>query len=247
MNTHDDLLNYNEDMCFLPQDDIEDVCLQRNDDTVSTIGKKAENTSSGADADKETTEAEKQTTTERQTTATTEDSNKTTSGTTTERQTVTTTEAATQTTTQTSTASLTEPTTQVTTQAVTDATTAAQATTEARQTEETTQATTEATTTHQHNWVAVYKTVHHDREEIWGTCYQDIYETHTLCNGCGYDFTANGEPGIGSNCPNRCGAGTHGESVKVGTEERYEIIDIKPAYDEQVLDHYECTCGATKN
>ena len=33
MNTHDDLLNYNEDMCFLPQDDIEDVCLQRNDDT----------------------------------------------------------------------------------------------------------------------------------------------------------------------------------------------------------------------
>lgn len=130
--------------------------------------------------------------------------------------------------------------------------------TTARQTEATTQATTEATTAHQHNWVAIYKTVHHDEvghtEQVLVEDPTEVenWETHTLCNGCGYDFTANGIS-YDMSCPNGCSAGWHGESVKVGTkiviyhhyEDKY-IVD-QAAYDEQVLDHYECSCGATKN
>lgn len=261
-----------DDPSIVISESVED---QSEDQTVGvggTTGKKTEYTTSGTE--KKTTETEKQTITENQTTATTEDSNKTTAGTTTERQTVTTTEAVTQTTTQTSTTSRTEPTTQVATQAVTDATTTTQATTEARQTEATTQATTtEATTAHQHNWVAIYKTVHHDEvghtemvdtgdsKEIIGDdstpvtpgeARWPIYETHTLCNGCGYDFTANGKQ-TSSGCPRGCGAGSHGESVFTGKNqilipiytEKYIIDQV--AYDEKIIDHYECSCGAKKN
>jgi len=127
--------------------------------------------------------------------------------------------------------------------------------TTARQTEATTQAATEATTAHQHNWVAVYKTVHHDEvghtEESYEPWFEEpSYETHTLCNRCKYDFTANGGESA-SDCPNGCGAGWHGESVKVGTHWVYHTVKTyvvdQAAYDEQVLDHYECSCSATKN
>ena len=33
-----------------------------------------------------------------------------------------------------------------------------------------------------------------------------------------------------------------------GTPEisHYETVEVSPAYDEQILDHYVCSCGATK-
>ena len=106
-----------------------------------------------------------------------------------------------------------------------------------------------------HDWTPIYKTVHHDavthveKVEVPGAM-APIQEDHDICNGCQYDLTAN-HVGLGDNCPN-CGSGSfHNQLVTVRYEQLYDLVDQtvvdQEAYDEQVLDHYECTkCGATK-
>lgn len=107
-------------------------------------------------------------------------------------------------------------------------------------------------TTHTHNWVAVYKTVNHPEEGHYETVEivspWEIYEEHTVCSRCRFDYTANGvTPG---DCPNCDLAGW--TTVSVGTGEYqvfYEdqwVVDVA-AYSEQVVDYYRCSeCGQTK-
>ena len=122
---------------------------------------------------------------------------------------------------------------------------------------------------HTHGWNPVYRTVHHDAvghnenvvvKDAWDE--EKLY-TVVVCNQCGAEFSElnyNSFEGaveawavhsadswdIGGNCDNyrndvRIINTIHHPAV---TEQRY-VID-KAAYDEQVIDHYECTCGATK-
>lgn len=125
------------------------------------------------------------------------------------------------------------------------------------------------TPVHTHGWNPVYRTVHHDAvghnenvvvKDAWDE--EKLY-TVVVCNQCGAEFSElnyNSFEGaveawavhsadswdIGGNCDNyrndvRIINTIHHPAV---TEQRY-VID-KAAYDEQVIDHYECTCGATK-
>lgn len=85
---------------------------------------------------------------------------------------------------------------------------------------------------HEHSWTPVYTTVHHDavytQRAIYGT----------VCTSCG--ATLNTENDIVKHLK---ATEHHGwrEGV-VG----YEDVLLQDAYDEQVFDHYACSCGATK-
>ena len=100
----------------------------------------------------------------------------------------------------------------------------------------------DSTPTHTHSWQPVYRTVHHDAV----TEPEPIYETIevNVCNVCG--AVISGDPGYHAmqHMLNGEGGGHRGET-------RAEIIGYKTvvtqaAYDEQVLDHYACSCGATQ-
>ena len=88
---------------------------------------------------------------------------------------------------------------------------------------------------HTHSWTPVYRTVHHDAV----TQEQPVYKWDTVCNVCKQvnpsreHEKAHAMAGEGS--------GYHDENVLVG----YKTVTLKNAYDEQVLDHYVCSCGAT--
>lgn len=153
--------------------------------------------------------------------------------------------------------------------------------TEARTTESRTEARTETTTEgkrvepttetpnteHTHNWVAVYKTVHHDAtykeekyvvREAWD---EEVTDGFYVCNQCGASFRCIDANDTSSplytefithmlNCQGS-GSSYHVESRVVNTihhDAEYgtrQVID-KPAWDEQVIDYYKCSCGATK-
>lgn len=131
----------------------------------------------------------------------------------------------------------------------------------------------EETTQHQHNWVAQYTTVHyeeegHYEEVLTQEAYEEaVYETHNVCNYCGFDMTANNVkidthcllcgPPMSPDDPFYVEGATEGSTygtvdVQVDTihhDAVYEtkwIVD-KAAYDEKVLTGYTCTCGATKS
>lgn len=142
-------------------------------------------------------------------------------------------------------------------------------TTEARNTESSTERKAEPATEteHSHNWVAVYKTVHHDAtykeekyvvKEAWD---EEVTDDFYICNQCGASFRC-----IDANEPTsplytefithmlNCqgiGSSYHGERRVIGSvhhDAEYgtrQVID-KPAWDEQVIDYYKCSCGATK-
>lgn len=126
---------------------------------------------------------------------------------------------------------------------------------------------------HTHKWEAVYKTVHHDElghmesvlvKEAWD---EEVpvygYEQHQICNLCGEDLTPlwiKGEDYFWAHLDAHMDkgetAGYHSQTVKVqtGTEvvhheavykDKY-VVD-KPAWDEQVVDYYKCSCGETKH
>lgn len=162
--------------------------------------------------------------------------------------------------------------------------------TEGRTTESRTEARTETTTEgkrvepttetpnteHTHNWVAVYKTVHHDAtykeekyvvREAWD---EEVTDDFYVCNRCGVSFRCIDANDPTSpvyneftthiftcqyNNPNWEGMGPgsnyHGERRVIGSvhhDAEYgtrQVID-KPAWDEQVIDYYKCSCGATK-
>lgn len=110
-------------------------------------------------------------------------------------------------------------------------------------------------TEHQHSWQPVYKTVHHDEKGHYDTVVvQAAWDEEKLrytdvCNVCGYQ---------GSNVADHIwdahdGAGSyHNEGFPTGeyihhdevTELRW-IVDT-PAYDEQVVAGYKCSCGQEK-
>ncbi len=129
------------------------------------------------------------------------------------------------------------------------------------------------TTEHTHNWVAVYKTVHHDAtyktetyviQDAWD---EEIKEGFYVCNQCGKSFRILDwtMPGGGTDAQSQAyinfithiltcqdiGSSYHSESRVVNVvhhDAEYgtrQVID-KPAWDEQVIDYYKCSCGATK-
>ncbi len=108
----------------------------------------------------------------------------------------------------------------------------------------------EAATECSHDWVAVYREEgHYETVMVDPGAQWPMYETHTCCQHCGFDFTVNGGSSAISDhiCPDgTTGACYGGHDVQVG----WQVIE--PVYEEQwiveqVLDHYECSkCGARK-
>lgn len=114
---------------------------------------------------------------------------------------------------------------------------------------------------HEHSWTPVYRTVHHDA--VTHTEDQGHYEDQghwdavCICNTCGlksanaqeiHDHQINSQR---SN-PDDDSKWHIGETTKtewvsnnVWIPNVVTVTD-QAAYDEQVLDHYECSCGATK-
>lgn len=140
-------------------------------------------------------------------------------------------------------------------------------TTEARNTESSTERKAEPATEteHSHNWVAVYKTVHHDAtykeekyvvREAWD---EEITKSGYICNGCGKFFDGDWVESsdeawdeFGAHILScQGGSSYHTGKVVINTihhPEEYgtrSVVD-KEAWDEQVIDYYKCSCGATK-
>lgn len=116
-------------------------------------------------------------------------------------------------------------------------------------------------TTHTHNWTPVYRTVHHDA--VTHTEDQGHYEdrgysvSRYKCSTCGQKFDSLEELQAHRNVSRETypdnpdmwhgGSSTINEWVSnnVWVSNIVTVTD-SPAWDEQVLDHYECSCGATK-
>lgn len=105
---------------------------------------------------------------------------------------------------------------------------------------------------HEHSWQPVYTTVHHDAvthtEQQDKGHYETIYLTVT---SDGKEFTANQDKELEDYMYNKQLAGTPVTCGEVSHETWIPnvvtvIVVDKAAYDEQVIDHYECSCGATK-
>lgn len=109
-------------------------------------------------------------------------------------------------------------------------------------------------TGHQHNWQPVYKTVHHDEVGHYETVVvqaawdEPVFESHAICSGCGAWIDNNldhifdcGEYGSGYSVHEVQTGTVHHDAV---TEQRW-IVDT-PAYDEQVITGYKCSCGQEK-
>ncbi len=115
---------------------------------------------------------------------------------------------------------------------------------------------------HTHSWKEVYRTVNHPAvtEQVWvedqAAWDEPQYAYHTVCN-CGFDFTAAGYSNgqIADHNDMHLLAGESDQygtlQVQVGTIHHdavghYETKTVTAAWSEQMLDHYECSCGATK-
>ena len=100
---------------------------------------------------------------------------------------------------------------------------------------------------HTHSWTPVYKTVHHDavthEEPVYQ--YQDKYVgvfcTKHQCEITGRFCTQGNDYGTGY-----CMASNYNKYEKVKVQTGSKLVTDKAAYDENVVDHYNCSCGATK-
>lgn len=212
--------------------------------TESTTQQKAENTTQSRTEQK--TEAKTEKKTEAQTQQRTEQK--------TEARTQATTQATTQARTEQKTEARTQATTQATTQARTEATTQAK-------TEPTTQKKTEAPVVQKteapacsHTWVwhTHTETVHKSEKYLVSDAWDEpVYESHSICNGCGTDLTANyggatTSGGIGH--LDSCGTGYHNGNVQVGTV-HHDAVYETDEWDEyeEVNDYQYCSkCGERK-
>lgn len=109
---------------------------------------------------------------------------------------------------------------------------------------------------HQHSWTPVYTTVHHEESGHYETVtIQAAYDEQemmwiAICNVCGYSGTDVPEHIVWDH--NNEGS-YHSEQVPTGnvihhdavTEQKW-VVD-SPAYDEQVISHYVCSCGQTRS
>ena len=94
---------------------------------------------------------------------------------------------------------------------------------------------------HTHSWTPVYRTVHHDAV----TQEQPVYKAvpYTACNVCGADVS--GHPNEHSKAHALAGEGSGWHEASRTTQVGTRTTTVQQAYDEQVLDHYTCSCGAT--
>lgn len=111
------------------------------------------------------------------------------------------------------------------------------------------------TPAHQHNWVPVTKTVHHDAEyktvhhdAEYKTVHHDAeYKTVYVCNNCGEQFDTDAELDAHMKAHFFDGCQSY-HTAKVVTQQAWdEQVLVKGAWDETVTTGYRCsTCGATK-
>ena len=119
---------------------------------------------------------------------------------------------------------------------------------------------------HTHSWKEVYKTVHHDEvghnekvlvKDAWDEKVPKYeYQWVNVCNNCG-EITYTDDEAAEHSYTHQIGEDAswraEQKKVQIGTEIKHHdaeyenkwVID-KKAYDQKVLDHYECSCGATK-
>ena len=93
-----------------------------------------------------------------------------------------------------------------------------------------------SSSSHTHSWTAVYKTVHHDAV----THEETTYETHLIWS-CGTDSGVYSLELLQSEIFNHLSCSYTTKKVAVTVT----VVDTE-AYDEQVVDYYVCSCGATK-
>jgi len=125
---------------------------------------------------------------------------------------------------------------------------------------------------HKHNYnIPITKTVHHDavtkvvhhdavtRQETYTVVDKEaydepIYESHQVCKVCSKDFGKGENATVEAiNHSVETGHSYHSTSVKVGTKhhdaithQETKIIVVIPAYDEEKVTGYKCSCGKTK-
>ena len=116
---------------------------------------------------------------------------------------------------------------------------------------------------HKHNYnIPITKTVHHDAVTKTETvtvvdqqAYDEpIYESHQVCKVCGKDFGKGENATVEAiNHSVETGHSYHSTSIKVGTKHHDAIthqetktIVVTPAYDEEKVTGYRCSCGKTK-
>lgn len=116
---------------------------------------------------------------------------------------------------------------------------------------------------HEHVYrIPVTQKVHHDavtKTETFAVVDQaaydePIYESHQVCKVCGKDFGKGENATVEAiNHSVETGHSYHSTSVKVGTKHHAAIthqetktIVVTPAYDEEKITGYRCSCGKTK-
>ena len=109
---------------------------------------------------------------------------------------------------------------------------------------------------HTHDWKPVYSTIHHDEAGHYETVIvqkaydEPIYEDRCVCKTCGAVFKTSAEIGEHLLWSDTC-ENYSVEQVQVGTKhhdavtEQQYVVD-NAAFDEKVLNCYQCSCGAIK-
>ena len=105
---------------------------------------------------------------------------------------------------------------------------------------------------HTHSWTPVYRTVHHDAVTHTEDTYDTVWKSEAYCqvhktphvSQAVYDADPDrlGYCSSDKKCTASSTVKEWQEKVKTGTK----TVTDKAAYDEQVIDHYTCSCGATK-
>lgn len=104
-----------------------------------------------------------------------------------------------------------------------------------------TQSGSSAAQSHQHNWVAITTTKHHDA--VYRTVnHAAVKERRCICNSCNQDITGNF-----AQHRNASGHSRYHYEYKVVKEAYTERVLVSAAYDETVTTGYRCSgCGATR-
>ncbi len=114
-----------------------------------------------------------------------------------------------------------------------------------------------APTEHTHSWVASTQTVYHEEEGHYERVCVDpgatwpLYATHTICDGCGFDYTLHPEEPAPHICPDGLRHTYGGRSVIVGEQvlppvyENQWVVD-KAEWTETVTTYTCSGCGAKK-